>query len=94
MGKNRKNFTRNFKKEVAIEALKEKMTVNEIATKYGISPSMVSNWKKEFVDAGFSKEVQQLKKEVAEGKEKIEEVFKELGKTKMENELLKKKWNL
>jgi len=44
---------------------------------------MVSNWKKEFVDAGFSKEVQQLKKEVAEGKEKIEEVFKELGKTDM-----------
>jgi len=46
MGRNRKTFTDTFKKEVAIEAIKEKNTVNEIAAKHGISGSMVSNWKK------------------------------------------------
>ena len=94
MGRNRKTFTEAFKKEVAIEALKERMPVNEIAAKYGIAASLVSNWKKEFVTGGFSKEVQQLKKELIEANEKIDEAYRELGKSKMENELLKKKWNL
>ena len=56
MGRNRKTFTDSFKKEVALEALKERSTVNEIAAKYGISASMVSNWKKQFLSGGFSKE--------------------------------------
>jgi len=94
MGRNRKTFTETFKKEVAIEALKERMPVHEIATKFGISPSMVSNWKKDFISGGFSKEIQEMKKENESNKEKIDELYKELGKAKMENELLKKKWNL
>lgn len=93
MGRNRKTFTDTFKKEVALEALKEQNTVNEIAAKYGISASMVSNWKKSFVSGGLSKEVKQLKKELADAKLVIEETYKELGKTKMENEFLKKKTN-
>jgi len=94
MGRNRKTFTDTFKKEVALEALKEQNTVNEIAAKYGISSSMVSNWKKSFVSGGLSKEVKQLKKELEEAKQVIEETYKELGKTKMENEFLKKNLNL
>jgi len=94
MGRNRKTFTDSFKKEVALEALKERITVNEIAAKYGISGSMVSNWKKQFLSGGFSKEVKQLKKELAEAQWRIEETYQELGKTKMENEILKKKANL
>jgi len=93
MGRNRKTFTDTFKKEVALEALKEQETVNEIAAKYGVSASMVSSWKKSFVSGGLSKEVRQLKKELEEAKQVIEETYKELGKTKMENEFLKKKTN-
>jgi len=91
MGRNRKTFTDTFKKEVALEALKEQKTVNEIAAKYGVSAGMVSNWKKAFVSGGLSKEVKQLKKELEEARQVIEETYKELGKTKMENEFLKKK---
>jgi transposase-like protein len=64
-----------------------------LSSKYGISASMVSNWKKSFVAGGLSKEVKQLKKELEEAKLVIEETYKELGKTKMENEFLKKKTN-
>jgi len=91
MGRNRKTFTDTFKKEVAIEAIKEKNTVNEIAAKHGISGSMVSNWKKAFLSGGFSKEVKQLKKENAELKQVNEETCTELGKTQMELAFLKKK---
>jgi len=40
---------------------------------------------------GFSKEVRQLKKELAEAQRKIEETCQELQNAKMENEILKKK---
>lgn len=94
MSKHITTFTEAFKKEVAIEALRERMSVDEIAAKHGISASMVSNWKNEFVTGGFSEEIQQYRKELTQSKEKIDEVQKELEKLNLENELLKKKWNL
>jgi len=42
MGRNRKNFNETVKREVAIEALREQKTVNEIASDHGVSASMVS----------------------------------------------------
>lgn len=71
--------------------MKEQRTVNEIAVKYGISASMVSSWNKSFMSGGLSKEVKQLKKELAVANQVIEETYKELGKSKMENEFLKKR---
>ena len=50
MGRNRKTYSESFKKEVAVEALKEKTPVAELATAYGISPSMVTTWKKAFLN--------------------------------------------
>ena len=35
---------------MAIEALKERETLNELATKYELSPVMISRWKKEFIE--------------------------------------------
>lgn len=70
-GRNRKIFTDSFKKEVSLEALKERNTVNEIAAKYGISASLVSSWKKELLSGVFSKEVKQLKKGLAEAQQRI-----------------------
>ena len=55
MGRNIKTFTEAFKKEVAIEALKERMPVNEIAAKYGIVASMVIIGKKSLLLAGSLK---------------------------------------
>jgi transposase len=46
MGRNRKTYSETLKNEVALEALKESRTVNEIAAEYQISPSMVTKWKK------------------------------------------------
>jgi len=91
MGRNRKTFTDTFKKEVALEALKEQKTVNEIAAKYGISASMVSNWKKMFATGEFSKEVKQLKKQLAKKDQMLDEAYKVIGKSNIEKEFLKKK---
>ena len=38
-----------FKAKVAIEAIKEEKTINEIASQYRVHPQMVRAWKREFL---------------------------------------------
>jgi transposase-like protein len=47
MSKNKRwNFNSEFKAKVAIEAIKEKQTLSELATKYELHPTQISEWKK------------------------------------------------
>jgi len=46
----RKKYDAKFKAKVAIEAIKEREALNELAAKYGVSPVMISRWKKEFIE--------------------------------------------
>jgi transposase-like protein len=43
----RKNFTREFKAKVALEAIRGIKTVNEIGQEFGVHPSQAGLWKKE-----------------------------------------------
>jgi len=46
----RKRHSGTFKAEVAFEAAKEEATLNEIALKFKIHPTQVSDWKKVLLD--------------------------------------------
>lgn len=46
----RRKFTNEFKAEVALEAIKEKLTMVELAEKYKVNPVQIKAWKKEFLD--------------------------------------------
>ena len=46
----RKKYDAKFKVKVALEAIKECETLNELAVKYVVSPVMISRWKKEFIE--------------------------------------------
>lgn len=48
MKKSRKKYDAKFKEKVAIEAIKERETLNELAAKYEVSPVMI--WEKEFIE--------------------------------------------
>ncbi len=62
MGKERRRFSKEFKAQVEIEALKEQKTLAQLSIEYGVHPNQISLWEKEFVgkvpgifDAGHSK---------------------------------------
>ena len=46
----KKKYDAKFKAKVALEAIKERETLNELAVKYEVSSVMISRWKKEFIE--------------------------------------------
>ena len=50
MSKKRRRFTADFKKRVALEALRERDTVQAIATRYEVHPNQVSTWKRQAME--------------------------------------------
>jgi transposase len=91
----RRKFTNDFKAEVALEAIKEKLTMVELAQKYKVNPVQIKAWKKELLDnkASVFGSVNRTKaKREQEQMNKLEqEMFEQIGRLKMENEWLKKK---
>jgi len=77
---------------VVLEALKERQTINELAQIYEIHPNQISMWKKEFLanaDKIFGADSDR-KQNLQSEKEK-DELFKQIGQLKVENDWLKKK---
>ena len=93
MSKKRKQYSSAFKAKVALEAIKDQSTVAEIAKKYGVHPTMVSNWKRALIDgaAGIFDKGQKSKKQSGV---QVEELYRHIGQLKVERDFLSKKLNL
>jgi Transposase and inactivated derivatives len=77
-----------FKAKVAIEALQERESIHELASKYGIHSNMISRWKKEFLERApelFDKPGQEKKDEAD-----LEKLYAKIGQLEMERDFLKK----
>ena len=86
----RRKLTAKFKTKVVLEALKERMTNQELANKFKIHPQQISTWKTEFLNSAediFSKGVSKNKKSEQELKE--EQLLKTIGQQKVELDFLK-----
>ena len=50
MTKSRKKFDAAFKAKVALESLREDMTVPDLAKRHGVHPNQMYSWKKQAVE--------------------------------------------
>ena len=48
--KKRKNHSADFKARVALEAMREELTLSELAKKYGVHTNQISTWKRAAID--------------------------------------------
>jgi transposase len=91
--KTRRKFSADFKAKIVIEALKERVTIEQIAQKYELHPNQITTWKKEFINnasAAFSTE-SDLSDEKKEREAVVEKLYSQIGQLKVENDFLKKK---
>ena len=87
----KKVFSPELKANVALEAIKEELTVPQIASKYEIHPQQVGRWKKEALEILKSGFTDKRKKENFEQQRIIDELHKTIGQKEMALEWLKKK---
>jgi len=89
----RKTYDTAFKVKVAIEAVKEQMTLGELAQKYEIHPVQVSQWKKQLLEGadGFFERPNKKRSREREAEEERDQLLKTVGQLKVENDFLKKK---
>ena len=91
MANKRKQYSNQFKFNVALEALKELQTINEIASAHSVHPSQVKTWKKQLLTEGatvFGRNVARIQQQQAIQEA---ELYEQIGRLKMELEWLKKK---
>ena len=93
MNKKRNRYTPEFKAKVALAALKNEETVSELAARFGVHPTMISNWKRTLVDSAtgvFDKGYKSRKQNEAH----IDDLYRQIGQLKVENDFLSKKLSL
>ena len=75
---------------MALEAAKESKTISELASEYGVHPTMVRTWKKQLLGTGADVFQNSVKRPESEGVAEAE-LYEQIGRLKMELEWLKKK---
>jgi len=81
----------SFKFKVAMEAAQGLKTVNQIASEHQVSPSQVSEWKKQLQSQGSSLFEQKGRSSQDQAEKKEADLYEQIGRLKMELEWLKKK---
>jgi len=85
----RTNHKPEFKARVALEALQEEMTMQQIADKYEIHINLVQNWKKELRES--ASDVFTKGNSIKDGSEKeIKDLREKVGELTMERDFLSK----
>lgn len=87
----RKTHTAEFKIKVALEAIKQQKTVNELTSEHGVHASQINTWKKQVLDiipeAFSSKRDRAEKNQHAE----VDELHRQIGQLIAERDWLKKR---
>lgn len=88
--RNRRNHSPQFKARVALDALKEDRTANEIASHHGIHPSRVGLWKKIALER-LAEIFENGRRPADDKAELIARLYQQIGKLQVELDGLKKK---
>ena len=91
----RKHYTASFKAQVVLELLKEEKSISEIASEYGVHPTMLHRWKNTAVDHMSSLFEDEGKNSAAalkiEHEKETTQLYSKIGKLTTQLEWLKKK---
>jgi transposase-like protein len=90
MGSKRKTHSPQFKAKVALAAIQNDETTAQLASRFGIHPTMVSSWKRQMLEGAadiFDKNHKTKKQSEAQ----TDELYRQIGQLKVENDFLSRK---
>lgn len=87
----RKKHSPEFKAKIALEALKEQKTINEIASQAGVHATQINNWKKQAREGLKEIFSQQIDKNSDNQESLISQLYEHIGRLEVELDWLKKK---
>jgi transposase len=85
----RRKFTSAFKTKVVLEALKERITLAELAQKHELQPTQISAWKREFLDGASGVFEKGKKNKKTEAELEKDRLLKTIGEQKVAIDFLK-----
>ena len=87
----RKNFSPSFKAKVAIDAIREDRSLNELSEEYEVHANVIRSWKKQFLENSESLFEDKRKRKSADKRNDPDRLYQQIGQLKVENDWLKKK---
>ena len=93
MGRKRNKYSAEFKAKVALAALKNEETASELASRFGVHPTMINIWRRALLEGAadiFDKGQKSRKQTEAQ----IDELYRQIGRLQVERDFLSKKLSL
>ena len=87
----RKQHSPEFKAKVALEALKGEQTVAELASRFGIHPTMIHTWKRALLEGASGVFERGSKKAPEIDEEQVKELHAKIGELAVANDFLSRK---
>jgi transposase len=89
----KRKWSASQKFEIALMAIKNETTINDICKKYEVAPCQVHEWKKKLLEQGeniFVKNDKEKQTAIDDAEKKQEKLFEKIGELTVERDFLKK----
>lgn len=93
MAKKRSTWSAGTKAKIALEAVRERKTVSELAQQYEVHPTQINQWKKRLLESAedLFQDGRTKQKACDDAQAEVKELYEQIGRLKMDLEWAKKK---
>src|SRR5258708_18121662 len=88
--RSRRKFSSEFKAKVALEAVKEVKTLQELATQFEVHPQLIARWKQEFLQGAAKVFEGGPVHGESDREQEFDKLYKKIGQMQIDNDFLKK----
>ena len=87
----RKSFDTEFMAKIALEAIREEKTLAELSSQYEVHRTQIVKWRRRAIEGLVGIFQGREAKRLGDKEKVIDELYRQIGQLKVENEWLKKK---
>lgn len=91
MSRKRRTFSAEFKAKLAVEAIRERRTLAELAGEHEVHPNQITLWKKQLIETLPEVFGRRREQSDEQQQELVARLYEQIGRLKVELDWLKKK---